>query len=645
MSYPKIKVEQYANIGGINRKASVYVTGEKEVLSLINLDLSIPGALKRRPGLTNAISGQTIALGASIRLSFGTQFISDPFTNQYSNYVIGTTSTYTYSIVNFRLQQNTAINYGTTTGADFFGLGGSTTGQGNAVSIVSNQRSISYWSADGYVFKAPGYYFGLPYNEKTWTTTQLTPGSPGNFSGTYTFAVGYEDVYGYRGPIGLTATVSGLSTPLYLYMASLNAGNSYQSGAVYFVIYSNRVTGYPTDSLISVARVPIYSTDVTLSVGVNSSTSSNITEANNTNPNLAGGGFVPTPESYSAWGSAVEYWNNRLWVLEAANTNKLKYSNIIETQDDAQAFEPEAFEYLRNDSYQGVGIKAYNQSLMGFLQKGVFRITGDAPFNVQNINNEYGLISSRAIVVFNQRLWFLDSKAIIEFDGSSCREVSNRVQLFLDLLNLETAVNTATAYHYESRNEVWFAIPIGEGVDQNNIILVYNYDIDGWTTFRSAKQFTMLQEFQDINFQTFNSSPYYYNKRLFIAGVGGSMQYFGESFSTDDGSAITCLLTTRNHAEQGHSSTNIWRRLYLDTGPWAGVTMPIQCRFFSDFSTATISATATIYASGTNYSGKQQTRIDMGVVGKAFRAQMEYSGTQPIIIYGYSVESRHLRNV
>lgn len=58
MSNPKIKNEDYQNLGGINSKNSPYITGPMEFLDLVNLDFQTPGSLSQRWGSTQYI-GQT----------------------------------------------------------------------------------------------------------------------------------------------------------------------------------------------------------------------------------------------------------------------------------------------------------------------------------------------------------------------------------------------------------------------------------------------------------------------------------------------------------------------------------------------------------------------------------------------------------
>lgn len=52
MPYQKLHQEHYTQFGGINNKASRYLTDQNEALQVINFDFSRPGSLTKRPGTT-----------------------------------------------------------------------------------------------------------------------------------------------------------------------------------------------------------------------------------------------------------------------------------------------------------------------------------------------------------------------------------------------------------------------------------------------------------------------------------------------------------------------------------------------------------------------------------------------------------------
>jgi hypothetical protein len=56
MPQEKQKSENYENLGGVNTKASAYLTGPRDALSIYNFDFSIMGDLTGRPGSTQYLS-------------------------------------------------------------------------------------------------------------------------------------------------------------------------------------------------------------------------------------------------------------------------------------------------------------------------------------------------------------------------------------------------------------------------------------------------------------------------------------------------------------------------------------------------------------------------------------------------------------
>lgn len=663
MAYQKLKQEQYTNVGGINTKASVYITGEKQVLDLVNYDLQSPGAWSQRMGMTTALAGNTLAVGASNRFNFGfqtyrvrTEYLFGVSFSQLT-YVIGNSQAYSLSLGNGVLSQ---ISGGTLVFGD---------GMGNAVNVVAPTSDLGsssvnsvhnqgYFVAGYRTFKANSltgvYYYGLPYvNDSINSILSVSATGVGSFNGSYEFRGAYVDYNGYVGPVNTLGV--GLN-PVNRFAINVSGANftttADTSGANRVRVYVNSVVGFDTTDFVSVGDLTAGTTltlNVTNGFVIPNSGFGVIAPDHvaNFQPTGAGDGA----KFYTGEACCVELYANRLFWGIASGLNQIFYSDPIELQGDAQNVEPDSFLRIENSNYPLVGLKAYNQSLIVFLQKGVFRITGDNETNFSgfNLNSEYGLVSSRAIVEFKERLWFLDEYQIMEFNGANFNDVSNEVRGYLDRMNVTAARKTAVAFHYEDRNEVWFAIPI-DGSNENNICLVFDYHIGSWYATKSTSNFTNLTRFFDQTLVTGQSSTSVFNLngKLYTGHPGGSLGYFGASFKTDYGNAFTLSYKTRYHYSGGHSITNEWRRYYLDTGPWAGVTLSFAANFYANFATTTVALTRTIYASGSPYSGPQQSRIDFGIPAKSLSVETHIStgASLPIIkVYGYTIESRFLRNV
>lgn len=670
MSYPKLKKEEYRNTGGINTKASVYVTGEKQVLDLVNYDFQFPGSWNQRPGMTNALSGNTFGIGASNRFNFGVQtyrvrsgVFGVTFVQNY--YLFGNTTSYSISLTNGVLTQTTG------------GSLAATQGYGNAVNITAPNDLISnvsyavesqgYLSSGFNAFKVNVlnnvYYYGLPYYADTTSCILSTGGTgTGSSSGAYFVKAAYRDVNGFIGvvntlPIGVTA----VGNSIFLVSSATFTSNALNSGATTVVVYANRVAGNDPDDYVSIGQMVANETrqfTINASGEITPDSGYNVLE-HDVLPNLPA--LNSSDDYYVANAIAVEVYANRLWLAQAGGLNVLLYSDFIEFIYDAQSIQAGNFLPIENSSYPITAIKTYNQSLIVLFQKGVSRLTGDneTSFNLQQLTTEYGCISSRAVLVFKDVMWFIDGYQIVQFNGAGFSVVSNEVQGYLSRMNLDAAAKTATAYHYEDREEVWFAIPI-DGSNENNIVLVYDYDVGGWWVNKSTSNFTCLQQFSNQSFVISVTIGSYFlngsivgnvfqnNPRLYIGHPGGSLGIVGTEFRTDYGNAFTMSFKTRYHNDQGKSSTMEWRRFYLDNGPWDGVTLSFSTLFYTNYSTSTIALTRTVYFSGSSYSGQQQTRIDFGLPAKSLSVETRItSGASiPIMrVYGYTIESRFLRNV
>lgn len=653
MSYKKLKQEQYSNIGGINTKASVYVTGEREVLDLVNYDFQTPGAWVPRFGMTSALTGNTLALGASNRINFSFQVLDTPYYStsrgasnvRYVNYGVGCSGIVT-------LDNNGGNIYSPEVGASHPLI--VTTGRGNAVNFAAGGRVVAVFSAGGISYKS-SYETGFQYYGLPEYPMNLTIGSTGtgSLSGTYFFKVAYNDSYDYVGKaMGATNGIS-VAGVFAIYVSGLTfTTKAIQSNANKIILYMYPPNG-PAGVFSEKDTVTLPLSSATFTVTSNSVSSADPEYIDSLSNNT----FTGNTNGPTSLADCVEYYAQRIWIGSGEIQNILYFSEKIETTADAETILPENFIQLPNQDQPFVGMKAYNQTLMVFNQKGVTRITGDNLDNFSGVEltRDYGLVSSRAIVEWNEKLWFLDEGQIVEYNGAGFNVVSDRVESILARMNVSAAKQTAGAYYYSERNEVWFSIPV-DGSNECNIVLVYNTLANGWTTFKSSFNFNMLEALtipvlvptglSSLTLGYVNDTFTQTNRRLFVSSPGGSLTYFGSSYLTDSGSRFTLSFRTRFHAEQGHSVTNLWRMFFLDNGPWAGVTLPFNVNFYSNFSTNTISATRTMFFSGSSYYGKQQAAVQMGIAAKSLSAEVIYGTTvMPSPIYGYTIERRYLRDV
>lgn len=617
------------------------MTGTKEVVDLANFDFQVPGAWNKRPGTTTALFGNTLTIGSSQTITalwqitkpgilaydlpntlpqnrilvghdqgvfkyFDEGLIVPGFTNAYyENLVTGLTAC-NWNYVNY-------------------------TDQSYFASVRGQNDFPRFYKYSPNTFPNPSgddaALFGAIVPTNTFAAG-VSAGPPNNLpSGTYTYAYATRDRFDFIGPLSLNrAVISSGAGIQAIAVGGFTSGNGGYNGMSFgfkdFAVFRDHVTAFPSDQLVLIA----YTTGATyVDTGVYT-----------IEPEV-----VDTPTYgrfdlvYTKNPTLMEVFANRLFINDDTQLNRIEFSEV----DDLQNFQPESFFLVTNANFTVTGFKQFNQSMIFWLQKGVLRLTGDNPsnFNLQKLSSEYGLISSKATVQFENKLWFLDQKGIIEFNGSSLDTVSNRVEGYFDRMNFVAAQERACAVHAQDRNEVWFCVPI-DGATINNLILVYDYLVDAWTTFSGDTiKPTAINELYatygaTLAYRNFN------NKHMYFGSIGASLYFFDESLKSDNGAPINTMFQTLHHNELGKSRTAQFRRFYLDSGGYAGPTLTFNAQMFPNYS-QTVGYTAPIYLS------TFQERIDFGIPAAALSFKISHGSTQgPLVINGYTVEYRYQRD-
>ncbi len=310
----------------------------------------------------------------------------------------------------------------------------------------------------------------------------------------------------------------------------------------------------------------------------------------------------------------------------SSQPSQLWFSEVGEPE----VYDPESvFEVRTNDGDRITGIKAYSDQLIVCKDHSFSKVIGNSADNFQliNLSSDYGCISNRSIVTNNQKMYWLDKKGILEYNGASWDIISEPIEAIFRRMNLSAARENACGVHHLYRNQIWWGIPVDSST-KNNITVVYDYFVGAWTLFDGFDAASFTYAKSSLNKPTVYRGDY-----------SGLVHYFGESFYSDSGRSITCLALTRFENEGGENQTTIWRRFFLDVA-MIGSTGLIQGQVFSNYDSSTMQATFSIYQSSF------QSRAEMGVVGKSVAAQISHSSASlPILINGYSWAKRGLRNV
>lgn len=577
MADGKFKSESYALLGGMNVKSSPYNDGPTELRSIVNLNFVTPGALTQRPGTTLYV-GATIAG----RITGGVEFerLSG------ASYLVVTANTNAYSVTS----GFNAFKTGLTSGALF-----------DFVTFVDRlfaANGAEFFKYDG----TNTTNYSLPQPPVGWGPTLVAGGSL--IGGTYLVSYGYINDRGYVGP-GASSILFGTTVGFCIQFAGLTTPSGFGISALLFYRTSN-------------AGVDLFGTTTSVAGSSLFSDTGFPLTTQLLNDNLY---FTLVPKYF-------EIYNNQLFMAG--------FSSLLSTAYWSQIGEPEGVdpdfsaEFRTNDGDRISGMKSYAGSLVVTKERSFHRITGDNPSNLalQEISDQYGCLSNRAMVVFEDTLWFLDSKGIVEYNGANVRVVStDKMEPIFTSMNVSAARENAVAIHYRQFNEIWFAIPC-DGATFNNRVVVFDYHAKAWTTYEGVNASSLFLAKGSLD-----------QKTVCYGGYTGNLFNFGASLFGDAGAQITCMIKTGWHSGPGHTSETIFRRFYLDVDPILGVTLPINVNLRTNFG-------STVQATRTMYQNPYQSRVEFGLSAKSVQAEVvRSSATLPIKINGFTFESRKLRDV
>lgn len=562
------------NLRGLNKKTSEYITGKEEFLELYNFDFSQPGSLTKRPGTVEY-------LGATVQGRITGLYEYEKLNG--SSYLIATANTNAYR---FDTSSFSSIKTGLTSGALF-----------DFVTFLD-----TLFAANGSeIFKYNGqstYPFSMP--QATGLTGNAS-GTGSGWTGTFVYKYGYLSDIGSYGPCsdGFTRAIGGASL---VSLSGFTTPSGY--GITSLVIYR---TSQDNLDFFEIGTLPAGGAtflDTFLPQGINScpdtiffTLAPKYMDIYQNRMILAG--FSATPSTF--------------WVSETGQPESFQATSFIEVRT--------------NDGDLITGLKSYLSNLMVFKQKSFHALTGDNfdNFLLREISDQYGCLSNRAVATFEDLLFFLDEKGIVQFNGANVEVISTPIEEIFLKMNVNAAKENAVAIHNRLRNEIWFGIPCN-GSTTNNCTIVYDYVVQAFTVFDGFSP-SSLAIMKGANTTDV----------AFYGSYSGSVHHFGESLFSDNGQGFTCLAQSRYIGEMGKSVTEQYRRLYLDINPEIGQTATIDINFRQDYGSS-------IVLSREMYSTPFQSRIDFGIPAKSLSTEFSNYSTLPIQIHGFTLESRFQRN-
>lgn len=579
MPYPKQKSETYNASGGINIKASVYATAENEQLDILNMDFRVPGSLLKRFGSTSYIGASVAGIVGGLyeftRLSGASYFV-----------VTANTNAYTINTGVFIPFRSALLNNGI---FDFVPF----------VDRLFMANGRDFFKTDG----VNSSFYSLPPGQST-PAFGITAGPGGGLSGVVIASYGYLNDRGYFGPVseGITVSLDGVSFGSVLYFG-MTTPNGYGITALAF---------YRTD----IGQFIEYGTTI-----------APISATFLDNAPLSFTRQAPEFLWFTMAPKYLELYNNQLFLAGFSSMQSTVYWSEI---GEPEGILPEYFaEFRTNDGDRITGMKTYANSLVVTKERSVLRLTGDDPTNfaIQEVSDQFGCVSNRSMIVYNDVMEWLDTKGIVQYNGANIAFVSNRVENIFLRMNLVAARERAQAVHFRDLNEIWWAIPI-DGSTQVNAVVVHDYLVNAWTVFKGFNPASLAVAFGHFEKQT-----------VFFGNYGGQVFNFGTSLMGDNGNGITCSIQARYLAPMGQSMEQQFRRLYLNVDPIVGSSQAIQVNLRPNYGSS-------IAQNYTMYQNPFQSRIDFGIPAISLSPEfIHVSATLSIKINGWTMESRFQRSV
>lgn len=643
MPYPLLKSENYANLSGIDIKASQYLTDQTEFLNLQNVDFRSLGALSSFAGSTNFSTTNATGPIFGVAGYYKESYSSVPnATASYS--IIVTDSNWVYSVTGTTfspLMGKISVGFSLGISPTQFLLAGQT-----FAGALFGCDGVNFWTFQGSTL-ALQFSLGKPMwgvAQNSGVTLVTRAGVNAGLSG---FLINYyalvrED--GLYGPTrAVTFTCVGETNLVFRLprRPNLATGCSLGSFGLSGIQVWTQLNNGPIYSNVALFGVTTGGTP-TFAVGYNYTA---VGWSQNIN--------IPAPYDYQGsfmygLGSTQGGFEDIALVTNRKNPNVMAYyANQLFTTGFggfpcrvvfSNPGTPEIADYANffdvapTDSASITAMECYFTSLIIFKRRGTWQLTGTGPdsFQLTQVSTIFGCVSANANCVWDQNFWFLDEKGICEYNGANTKIVSAKIQPIFDRMNLDAVAQQAIMIHVKELSQIWCAIPI-DGSQYNNLIVVYDYLANGWTT-RTCPPGDLTA----LNVVSLGNSK----QTTYYGTYSGMLGTFGASMIGDNGVAFTSVIKSRFLSDLGNSVTKVFRRLYLDAAVPTGQTQSIQVNLYADKNTTAYYSTTMVISSA-----PVQQRIDFGVPAKSMAVEFVYNGNGgALALNGFTIEFRYQRS-
>lgn len=669
MPNQKQKTESYSNLGGINVKASPYITGEMQFLDISNLDFQTPGALTKRWGSTQYM-GMPLTDGSANIIPIQGFFEYNKLNGLSRIVVMGGSNGYYLdgtSFTSFRSQYTAGIS-------NFDG-----SSIGIQTQVLQATAPWAFLSFADQLFFANGknfvrfdgnssYIYGVPNVESRDGLGIIAriPGSSGvavssgGMTGSFFYKFGYVNNRGYIGVVpyatifsngnadgvpfawhaqvttqGTTQVIIDMSQgslPLKWFGHGITAIAVYRTDPLPVSINTNAANIAARSAAYNFLTIIPFGSSLFIDTNIQAGITSAITYLNHQSvfysSYSSGGSLVSASETFvpkyletyrgRMIMSGFSYALSSFWFSELNEPEGV----MIESKEDVKL----------NDGDRITGQKAYGDKCYFFKLNSFHAYLGanSVQFfsqDLSEVSSQYGCLSNRAICVYNDIMLFLDRKGVVRYNGSTPEIISSPVQDYFDRMNVSAAIDNAVMIHDKSRKQILVGIP-WNGSSTLNLTLVYDYLVNAWTRYEGMhiNQYVIAQGRLS-------------EKTLMVSDNSGLVHNFGPSFFSENKIGYTCYFKTRFVHDLGQSVEKQFRRLYMNFSQVSGSSMGVTIGFFVNYGTS-------IQIQRTLPVAPFQSRTDFGLSSKSLAFECAaLNASLPYQVTGFALDYRYQRGV
>lgn len=624
MAYEKLKEDHYRNLGGINTKLSEFNTENTQFLDLRNYCFYKAGAISNRPG-QEVFASLPIAT-YPVKPATTIEYIK----NSGATFVVYDSGNTLYTL------PSTAVGFSLAVGSSPVPIDYSIQNDvlyyanGNAFFLFNGTYNVFYRSettrfdinggtfntslvASGvtHTINPGGYYFFLtPVRGLLGESFNTQYGLPG-FGSVYPTAIGVASGFGVC--VTLSATVISKGKWV-LYGFTVPTGFGYSGVMVQYQKGTSLQEAPYTYEILNTLKseVPSYTFNV-------STFGTGTTYFGVEFDHYTLSASWENQYQFTLMPRFLETYNNMLFMAGfSSQPNHVYMSEIGEPE---RLKEDSFFEIRTGDNKEITGCVFFQDALIFFKRNSIHEVTGTSPTDLylKTINEQYGSLNNEGIVVFEDRLWFVDDRGICEYNAANIEIKSEPIKSYLDLVDK----SKIKAFHYKDRSEVWFCA--------SNYCFTFNYFLNAW----SINDPIPIDNVSGANVLPFGVStvdPAYWRQGTSFY----NLVKFNPTLAQDFGSDITLVAKTKFHKRLGDSTQELWRRFYLDAQ--TSVTLNATLSLYADYGSSVV-ARSTVSLSSF------QARVDFGVSAKSLAVEFIIKTGSAITVNGYTIESRYLRSV